>query len=80
MKFAWRVPHNTISLMVREVYNATTDKYMDEVLVCPTTPEGWRTIADKFYERWNFPHTCGALDGKHVACRCHFENTPIQIY
>jgi hypothetical protein len=70
MKFAWRVPHNTISLVVREVCSAIIDEYMDEVLVCPTTPASWRIIADKFYRKWNFPHTCGALDGKHVACRC----------
>ena len=37
---------------------------------CPTTPEEWRAISDKFAERWNFPHTCGALDGKHVNCKC----------
>ena len=70
MKFAWRVPHNTISVVVREVCNAIVDEYKDEVLACPTTPDGWRAIADKFYGRWNFPNTCGALDGKHVACRC----------
>ncbi|KAK6190989.1 hypothetical protein SNE40_002741 [Patella caerulea] len=70
MKIAWRVPHNTISLLVREVSNATNDEYMDKVLVCPTTPESWRIIADTFQRRWNFPHICGALDGKHVACRC----------
>jgi len=70
MKFGWRVPHNTQSLVVRQVCQAIIDEYVDEVLVCPTTPDGWRAIADKFYQRWNFPHTCGALDGKHVACRC----------
>ena len=37
---------------------------------CPTTPEEWRAISDKFAERGNFPHTCGALDGKHVNCKC----------
>ncbi|XP_068235815.1 putative nuclease HARBI1 [Palaemon carinicauda] len=70
MKFGWRVPHNTQSLVVREVCQAIIDEYLDEVLVCPSTPDGWRAIADKFFQRWNFPHTCGALDGKHVACRC----------
>ncbi len=70
MKFGWRVPHNTQSLLVREVCQAIIDEYMDEVMICPTTPDGWRAIADKFYEKWNFPHTCGALDGKHIACRC----------
>ncbi|XP_070196620.1 putative nuclease HARBI1 [Littorina saxatilis] len=70
MKFGWRVPHNTQSLVVREVCQAIIDEYVDEELVCPSTPESWRAVADKFFQRWNFPNTCGALDGKHVACRC----------
>ena len=36
------------------------------MMICPTTPDGWRAIADKL----NFPHTGGALGEKHVACRC----------
>lgn len=69
LKFGWRIPHNTQSILVREVCQAIVDEYMDELMVCPSTPEGWREVADKFQDRWNFPHTCGALDGKHVAIR-----------
>ena len=54
MKFGWRVPQNTLSLVVREVCQAIMDEYVDEVLVCPSTPDGWRAIADKFFQRWNF--------------------------
>ena len=67
MKYGWRVPHNTQSLIVREVCQAIIDEYMPDVMTCPTTPERWRAISDKFLKRWNFPHTCGALDGKHIA-------------
>lgn len=34
----------------------------------PTTPDEWRTIANGF-EKWNFPHCIGAVDGKHVLIR-----------
>ena len=69
MSYGWRVPHNTISLLIPKVCQAIIDEYKDEVIKCPTTHEEWRGISD-FAERWNFPHTCGALDGKHVNCKC----------
>ena len=64
----WRVRHNTISIVVREVCLAIIHEYKAEVLACPNTHEGWRSISDKFYGRWNLPHTLRTLDGKHVAC------------
>jgi hypothetical protein len=36
------------------------------VIQCPTTTEDWTAIAEQFEKRWQFPHCCGALDGKHV--------------
>lgn len=33
-----------------------------------TMPDEWRTIANGF-EKWNFPHCIGAVDGKHVLIR-----------
>ena len=70
MKYGWMVPQNTQSFAVREVCQAIIDEYMPEVMTCPTTPEGWRAISGKFLQRWNFPHTCSAIDGKHIACKC----------
>ena len=69
MKFGWWVPNNTQSLVVREVCQAIIDEYLDEAMTCPTTREGWHEITDQFTEKLNFPHTCGALDDKHVACK-----------
>ena len=40
---------------------------MQEVIQCPTTPEGWKAIAGGFADRWQFHHVIGALDGKHIA-------------
>ena len=50
MHVGWRVSLNTQSLVVREVCEAIIDKYINEVLVCPSTTDGWRTIAEKFYQ------------------------------
>jgi hypothetical protein len=63
MKFGWRVPHNTQSLMVREVCQAIIDEYLDEVMTCPSTPQEWQAISDQFMAKWNFPHTLGHLMG-----------------
>ena len=56
--------------MVREVCQAIFDEYHDEVIICPTTEEEWKRVAEQFSERRQFHHTLGALDGKHVAIRC----------
>ena len=39
MSYGWRVPHNTISLLIPKVYQAIIDEYK---VKCPTTPEEWR--------------------------------------
>lgn len=70
MRYGWRVPHNTMSLGVREVCHAIIAEYADEVMPLPVTPEEWLAIARGFQERWNFPHALGAVDGKHVALKC----------
>ena len=69
MQYGWRVPHNTISKVVREVCQAIVDEYLDDLMTTPDTEEGWRQKADSWYQKWNFPHTVGAIDGKHVACK-----------
>jgi len=69
LRFQWRCAHNTISLVIREVCRAIVAEFSGEVISCPQTPDGWKQVAAKFGERWNFPHALGALDGKHIAIR-----------
>lgn len=30
----------------------------------------WKECSDDFFDRWNFPNCCGAVDGKHVVIQC----------
>ena len=69
-QFDSRTPHNTMSVIIKQVCDAIYDEFQEEYLSCPTTPRQWKAIANRFNERWNFPHTLGALDGKHVAIKC----------
>jgi hypothetical protein len=70
LMYSFRVAHNTISKIVREVSSAIVAEFAVEAISCPTTPQEWQAIADAFAARWQFFHTLGALDGKHVAIRC----------
>lgn len=58
------VPPNTISGIVYETCEAIIAEYLNEVVVCPSTPEGWREVANGFSRRWKFHNTSGAIDGK----------------
>ena len=69
IKYNFRVPQNTISVIVREVCEAIAEEYKDEVISCPSTPEEWRAIAEQFDRRWNVPHAVRASYGNHIAIR-----------
>lgn len=70
LMYAFRVPHNTISKLIREVCDAIVDEFAPEVMPCPSSPEEWKPITDQFSKRWNFHNCVGAIDGKHVALTC----------
>ncbi|XP_063410831.1 putative nuclease HARBI1 [Mytilus trossulus] len=57
-------------MFVPEVCQAIVDEYKVEAISCPTTQREWRDIDEEFQRKWNVPHACGALDGKHIAIRC----------
>ena len=35
MQYSWRVPENTLSVVVREVCNAICEEFVDEVITAP---------------------------------------------
>lgn len=67
MAQAWLAAPNTISKIVRDVSEAIIAEFGEEVMKTPSTEEEWLKVSSHFERRWNFEHTLGALDGKHVA-------------
>ena len=57
------------SFSLWQVSKALIEQFLLDVMVLPDTLEEWRDVAMKFQIRWNFPHACGAIDGKHVAVK-----------
>jgi len=58
MSYNWLVADNTICKIVLEV--------TEDLIYPPLTSDKWKEVAGKFETRWNFPHTFGAIDRKHV--------------
>ena len=48
MELPWTVPHNTGSIIVRDVCKAICAEYLDEVIKTPLKPEAWLEVAEGF--------------------------------
>ena len=59
----------SICKFVPQVCKAILKEFQQEYLLCPTDPEDWKKIEERFRNRWNVPHAVGALDGKHIAIK-----------
>uniref|UniRef100_UPI0037E80AD4 uncharacterized protein n=1 Tax=Semicossyphus pulcher TaxID=241346 RepID=UPI0037E80AD4 len=75
---SFRVGISTVAKIVPDVATAIWDCLVEDFMSVPTSQE-WRSIAEKFEERWNFPLCCGALDGKHEVLKAP-PNSGSQFY
>ncbi|XP_034033824.1 uncharacterized protein LOC117517019 isoform X1 [Thalassophryne amazonica] len=62
---SFRVGVSTVSIIVPRVVTAIWDSLRQSFMAVLTT-EDWRSIAQEFYLRWQFPLCCGGEDGKYV--------------
>ena len=69
MQWAFLIGRSTISKMVKETCQAISTVFLKEQINVPSTSEGWLKIAEDFSNRWQFHHTLGCIDGKHIAIR-----------
>lgn len=57
--------HSTVNVIFRETCEAIWETLQPEFLAIPTQQQ-WKTIADEFWQLWNYPLCVGAIDGKHI--------------
>ncbi|XP_054603133.2 uncharacterized protein [Nothobranchius furzeri] len=65
LAFSYRLGQTTVRNSVHMVC-AAIEKVMMGQYLPPPTDEMWKTVAQGFWEKWNFPNFLGALDGKHI--------------
>ena len=66
LQYNFLVSNSAISNLMKEVSQAIIDEFRAEFVKSPRTKEEWLRIAESFKLLWNFHHTLGALDGKHI--------------
>ncbi|XP_064119009.1 uncharacterized protein LOC135224014 [Macrobrachium nipponense] len=67
LQYSTRISKQSLSQIVPDTCQAIYDELKDEYLQTPSTPEKWKSVADGFNTRWNFPNCLGSIDGKHIA-------------
>lgn len=65
--YCFRVPHNTICLLIPDVCQTFIDTYSAEVLAFLITQAEGQEVAQQIGARWNFQSALEAIDGKHIA-------------
>ncbi|XP_040174386.1 putative nuclease HARBI1 [Anopheles arabiensis] len=65
LEYAFRIFAQAISKFVPQVCDCLVEVLRNYVKL-PTNSDEWMKIVQGFEEKWNFPHTLGAIDGKHV--------------
>uniref|UniRef100_A0A8C9XKI1 DDE Tnp4 domain-containing protein n=1 Tax=Sander lucioperca TaxID=283035 RepID=A0A8C9XKI1_SANLU len=65
LAFNFRLGHITVMNSVRMVC-AAIEKVMMQTFLPRPTADSWKEVAQRFWDKWNFPNCLGALDGKHI--------------
>ena len=69
ISFSYRIGLTTVSNIIAETCDALWIALQDYI-TSPSKPEEWKQFADDFWNVWNFPMCCGAIDGKHLVMQC----------
>ncbi|KAF2893689.1 hypothetical protein ILUMI_12492 [Ignelater luminosus] len=62
----YKVGPSTVFIVIRETAQAIWET-LSKIVLKPMNVEDFKIILKQFLDRWNLPHTLGAIDGKHIA-------------
>lgn len=65
----FRVGRSTAHLITHEVAGVIWEKLAGTYMPVPDKAS-WQQYASEFYNLWQLPNCCGAIDGKHVVIQC----------
>ncbi len=67
LKYQFRIHNSTISLFVPKVCEAIYEVLKDDYFSVPSSENEWLALANATEQKWQFPNTFAAADGKHIA-------------
>ena len=70
LSYSFRIGRTTVSNIISENCEAIFSSLKGTYLNPRNSPEDWKNISLQFEEKWNFPHTIGAIEGKHIRTEC----------
>ena len=71
--YNFQIGVSTTRKIILDVCMATWD-VLAPIYIPVASEDKWKSIADEFYERLNFPYCIRAIDGKHVMIQCPFNS------
>ena len=66
LSFQFRISKRAVAYIVKRVCESIVKCLLHTYMSLPGTEDEWLQVAQKFEQRWNYPHVSGAIDGKHV--------------
>jgi hypothetical protein len=65
----YKIGRSTASVVLRETMDAIWEA-LNNLVFKKWTENYLKRISEDFLTEWDFPHTIGAIDGKHVNIKC----------
>lgn len=65
MMYHYLIAEPTVSNIIRETCSAIWE-VLQPIVLKSCTAETWKGISVEYERKWNFPHCCGAIDGRHI--------------